>query len=198
MTLDLTGKPPHPVSRDDALMARCLVMWRGVPPRDVDDITQEVLFALAFHHKPLEVPERRTHRTLEQARTATIAAATRIQLTEHARRQAQLRRGDVLGAEVFSARFTPSAEDLALAFAPIGRLRRALAKLEQSEPALYRLLDLTIDGATMTAAAARLRLPLGTVCTRLRMARAAVRVLFRRESLPQRADDDGGGVTGGA
>lgn len=178
-------------------MARCLVMGRGVPPRDVDDITQEVLCVLAFHSKPLEVPAGRTPRTTEQARTATIAAATRMQLTEHTRRQAQLRRGDVLGAEVFSARFTPSAEDLALAFAPIGRLRRALAKLEQTAPALHAVLDLTAGGATITATAAQLGIPAGTAWTRLLRARGAVRVLFRREA-QRDAGDVAGDVTGDA
>ena len=158
----------------------------------MDDVTQEVLCVLAFHRKPLEVRPRRG-RPRRRARTARIAAATLRQLAEHTRRRAQLRRGDVLGAELFSARSTPSAEDLALAFAPIARLRRALEQLDQTEPALHAVLDLTTDGAPLANAAARLGIPVGTAWTRLLRARGAVRVLYHREACPRRA---AGGVAG--
>lgn len=185
MASDDTATPPLAVSRCDAFTARRMVraLASDVPRHEVDDIAQEVLCALAFRREPKGA---HTGRTAVAGRAAFLRHEAARQLAEHERRRARLHTGDALAVDVLPPPVTPSAEDLSLAFAPIGTLRRALAQLQEDEPAAYVVLDLALDGEPMAAAAAVLGIPLGTACTWLRHARVAVRALFEREARGER------------
>lgn len=170
-----TPQAPHPVSLDDARMARRMVMASRVPSRDADDVTQEVLCALAFRPEPIDVPPGFTP---ERARAAFLWAVVQRQVANRARRQARLRMEVAVPANEIYQYSAPSAETQALASEALTALRLALEKLKEAAPELHEVLDHVTGGKPIARLASRLGLPLGTAWNRLRRARAALRALL--------------------
>ncbi len=172
------GEPPRAVTPQDRSAVRHLVACAGVPAADVDDVTQEVLCALAFHRWDIEVS---ADRTPAQAREAFTAGVVKHQVARYrrdrARRRILLSR---FGTAVRDAA-RPSVEELLVAGAPAVMLDRALARLRETHPEHYAVLSLAAgDVATPHSAAALLGIPASTASSRYRLGCRAVRAMLTR------------------
>lgn len=179
MTAEHTVEQPQRVSFQDAGLARRLVRSSRVGPTDAEDITQEVLCALAFRRSPIDVPD---GLTTEQARGAFLRGVVERQVARHLRRSAHLRRGDTLWSGLAARDAAPSAEELSIDLAPRRSLRRAIEHLRQLDPDLYEVAEHVACGRPLMTLVAELKLPEGTVRSRLRRARAALRGLIEQDT----------------
>lgn len=173
------GALPGAVSKKDMRRARELVVASSVPSADVDDVAQEVLCALAFRRAPIEVREGFTP---AQAREAFLCGVVERKVAQYWRQHVRDKLGPTLWAEVFPEGLAPSAEEQVIDLTPLLRIGRAIEELGSTEPLLYDVLVLSIEGIPATVAARRLNIPAGTASDRLRRARAMVRDLLRRRA----------------
>jgi RNA polymerase sigma factor (sigma-70 family) len=145
------------------------VLRFGVAADQAEDIAQDV--ALALHQTP-DIQDRRalawgiawckavTYRRGRGRRfRAMQRIATDLQTQEH---------------------HPPSAEEQMSAHGASAMLRRAIEELRTAAPRLHAVLSLHLDGLSAPEIAAKLSIPHGTVDTRLKDARAAVRAQMSR------------------
>lgn len=176
MAIDGRGAPPHPISPAEARAVRRMVAASRVAAQDVDDVMQEVLRALAFRRDPIAVPEGVTPR---QARRMFLHGVVARQVANYARRLTRLNLGDTLWQDIHSPEPPPSTEELVLALAWIGSVRRAIERLGETEPELREVIERLLGGEPIAGFAARSSIPEGTAWSRLRRARIALRALVR-------------------
>lgn len=176
MASDDVNAPPVAVSREEVRLARRMVKASRVPSRDVEDVTQEVLCALAFRRAPLFVP---AGSTPERARRLFLWGVVQRQVANHRRRAARRRLGDIFCFEAVQRDPEPTAEAVLMELSNLGVLARALAWLAETHPELFEVLERVLSGERISAIACRLRLPEGTVWTRLRRARLVLCAFMR-------------------
>lgn len=166
------GKP-SPRHERAALMkdeerARRMVRTWGFCSADADDITQEVLIALAGRRASFRVPEGGDGAA---AWAGFVWGVVVRQVASFRRERERLRRGDEAGRDA-AAPIVPSMEELMIAESPRALLHRALDTLEPPQAAVMRL---HIEGVSVATVAARLEIPYGTAWTRFRYAQSSLR-----------------------
>jgi RNA polymerase sigma-70 factor (ECF subfamily) len=176
--------PDHPVERISsaalehearlraALTAHHAAVWRtlrrmGVRQDDIDDVVQEVF--LVFARKLPQVPSGGERKFL---------LLTAINMGQHARRSHARRREsfEAKPADMLPADEAQDPERAAERRRALALLDAAIAKMPKDLALLIVLCD--VEEITMAEAAEILRLPLGTVASRLRRARQLFRKLI--------------------
>ncbi len=141
----------------------------GVPPRDVDDLVQEVF--LVVHRKGGFVEE--------EARPTTYLAAIAVRIASTARRTHARRRlaNEPTAIDAMASR-DPSPHDSADTSESLERVGKALDALDLEKRAVFVLFE--INGEPCEEIARALDVPLGTVHSRLHAARAAFKKAHTR------------------
>lgn len=159
---------------------RRMLRRRGVAPGDTDDITQAVMLHLLSRWGEVEVRSPAEQRAFAIRRA--LGAAVDL-----ARRERRARDADGL---VDSATSTSNPERAALAREAVARAEAIAEAVDRVDGGVWRLH--VVGEMTCREISERLRLPLGTVKTRLRKSRAAVAALARDSAEGRRAPGGGG------
>lgn len=154
---------------------RRMLRRRGVAPGDTDDITQAVMLHLLSRWGEVEARSSAEQRAFAIRRA--LGAAVDL-----ARRERRARDADGL---VDSATSTSNPERAALAREAVARAEAIAEAVDRVDGGVWRLH--VVEEMTCREISARLRLPLGTVKTRLRKSRAAVAALARDSAEGRRA-----------
>lgn len=141
----------------------------GIPPRDIDDLVQEVF--LVVHRKGGFVQEEAKPTTYLAAIAACVASTAR-------RTQARRRLANEPGAIDSMASNQPSPHDSADTQQSLERVAKALDALDMEKRAVFVLFE--INGEPCDEIARALEVPLGTVHSRLHAARAAFKKAHSR------------------
>jgi len=189
-------REPLPVTQREMDEARRMVR-RCRAFLDAEDIVQEALIAYSRYPRTPTIPPGRTP---AQARLCLLWGIVVRQVARHGSDRARrARRGETpmsrestrdrddedprldraSGCELARVS-SPSAEDHILQHGRATLLRAAVAELAATHPALHAVIELHLEGMSMSRIAAHLGIPLGTGWTRLRLARDALRETLRR------------------
>lgn len=141
----------------------------GVPPRDIDDLVQEVF--LVVHRKGGFVEA--------EAKPTTYLAAIAVRIASTARRtHARRRLANEPTAIDTMASHEPSPHDSADTSESLDRVAKALDDLDMEKRAVFVLFEINNESCDEIARA--LEVPLGTVHSRLHAARAAFKKAHAR------------------
>lgn len=185
MDMEVERAPALPPRRDAATVFRDLFMAHGayvfhslrrfgVPERDLEDVTHDVF--VVVHRKLAEYDATRPPKPWLCAIAARVAADYR-RLARHRREQ--------IGEPPEQVDHAPSADAQLDTRAAQALVIEALQSIDESRRAVFVMIDL--DGAGAPEAAHALQVPLNTVYSRLRLARAEFAAAVRRLQLQRGA-----------
>lgn len=163
------------------------VIQAGVPLRDADDVTQEVLFSIERSAAGFVAPP---HQNRQDAWEAWCFGVVRKQVASYRRarsREAFELYADPAPASHGGAHTTETPEDQAIRRADLLLALQILARLQGPRRAVF--VAYQVEGDSVALIASELEVPANTVWNLLRLARQQIRDELRRLASRQHHDD---------
>jgi RNA polymerase sigma-70 factor (ECF subfamily) len=173
---ELDAVPARRAAADERLRAMIAAhydfLWRllrrlGLPPDRAEDATQRVFFTASRRLDQIEAPSERS-----------FLFGTALRVASEARREASSRREDLRAETPERADPAPLADELIDRSRARALLDDILDAMEEDVRVVFVLFEL--EGLTTSEVAELLRLPMGTVASRLRRARTLFQTIVTR------------------